>query len=58
MSATKRFRARIERQIGRVKESFGAATGNLRLRDEGRADQFRARVRTGGEQVKEAFRLR
>jgi len=36
---------------------FGVGTGNLRLRDEGRADQFRAHARSAGVHVK-AFRLR
>ena len=49
MSATKRSGARIQRLTGRVKEKFGVATGNLRLRDEGRADQFGAHARSGGE---------
>jgi uncharacterized protein YjbJ (UPF0337 family) len=58
MSATRKARAEFDRVVGRAKEGIGAATGNARLRNEGRTDQMRARVRKTGERVKDALRGR
>ena len=58
MSATRKAKAEFERIKGRAKEEFGEATGNPRLRDEGRSDQMRAKVRKTGERVKDALRGR
>ena len=58
MSATRKARNKIDRLAGRAKERIGEATGDARLRDEGVAYQVRARLRTTGEQVKDALRGR
>ena len=39
----------FDRFVGRAKEEIGEATGNARLRNEGRTDQVRARVRKTGQ---------
>ena len=58
MSATRKARNEFDRVVGRAKEEWGEATGNARLRDEGRTDQMRAKVRKTGERVKDALRGR
>jgi uncharacterized protein YjbJ (UPF0337 family) len=58
MSATRRAKAEFDRIKGRAKEEIGDATGNARLRNEGRTDQVRAKVRKTGERVKDALRGR
>jgi uncharacterized protein YjbJ (UPF0337 family) len=58
MTASRKAKAEFERIKGRAKEEFGEATGNARMRDEGRADQMRAKVRKTGERVKDALRGR
>jgi uncharacterized protein YjbJ (UPF0337 family) len=56
MSASTKARNKVDRLSGQAKEKIGRATGNPRLRDEGKADQVRARLRTTGERVKDALR--
>jgi uncharacterized protein YjbJ (UPF0337 family) len=58
MSATRKARNEFDRVVGRAKEEIGTATGNSRLRNEGRSDQMRAKVRKTGERVKDALRGR
>ena len=58
MSATRKARNKIDRLAGRAKESIGDATGDARLRGEGRGDQVRARVRMTGERLRDALRGR
>ena len=58
MSATRKARAEFDRVVGRAKEEIGEATANARLRNEGRTDQVRARVRKTGQRVKDALRGR
>jgi len=58
MSATRKAKAEFDRVVGRAKEEIGDATGNARLRNEGRTDQVRARMRKTGERVKDAVRGR
>ena len=58
MSATRKAKAEFDRVVGRAKEEIGDATGNARLRSEGRSDQMRAKVRKTGERVKDALRGR
>lgn len=41
---------------GRVKETAGAATGNKKLKNKGKADQTKAKVKQKGEKVKDVFR--
>ena len=58
MSATRKVRNEFDRVVGRAKEEWGEATGNARLRDEGRTDQMRAKLRKTGERVKDTLRGR
>jgi uncharacterized protein YjbJ (UPF0337 family) len=58
MTASRKARNEFDRIVGRAKEEFGEATGNARLRDEGRTDQVRARIRKTGERVKDRLRGR
>jgi uncharacterized protein YjbJ (UPF0337 family) len=41
---------------GVTKKLFGRATGNTRLRTEGRADQFKGNTKQAGAKVKDAFK--
>jgi uncharacterized protein YjbJ (UPF0337 family) len=56
MSNAKRVRHEVGRLAGQAKETIGSATGDGRLRNEGRADQAKARLRIAGERVKDAVR--
>ncbi|WNG92105.1 CsbD family protein [Mycobacterium sp. ITM-2016-00318] len=58
MSATRKAKNEFNRIVGRAKKEIGEATGNARMRDEGRSDQMRARVRKTGERVKDRLRGR
>lgn len=57
-STAKKARHTVDRLAGRVKESLGEVTDNPRLRNEGKADQIRARVKMTGERLKDAVRGR
>jgi uncharacterized protein YjbJ (UPF0337 family) len=41
---------------GKVKEGVGDATGNDRLKAEGKGDQVKADLKKAGENVKDAFK--
>ena len=41
---------------GKVKEGVGDATGNDRLKAEGKGDQISADIKQAGEKVKDAFK--
>jgi uncharacterized protein YjbJ (UPF0337 family) len=41
---------------GQIKEAAGRATGNRRLKAQGRADQTKANLRQAAEKIKDAFR--
>jgi uncharacterized protein YjbJ (UPF0337 family) len=58
MSTAKKARNTVDRLTGRAKEKIGDATRNARLRNEGRTDQVKARVRQTGERLKDAVRGR
>jgi uncharacterized protein YjbJ (UPF0337 family) len=58
MRATRKAKAEFDRIKGRAKEEIGEATGNARLRGEGRSDQMRAKVRKTGERMRDALRGR
>jgi uncharacterized protein YjbJ (UPF0337 family) len=45
-----------EKLHGRSKEAAGRASGNERLRSEGRARHIRADLKQAGEKIKDAFR--
>jgi uncharacterized protein YjbJ (UPF0337 family) len=58
MSASKKARHTVDRLAGRVKENVGEVTGNPRLRNEGKVEQVKARVKMSGERFKDVFRGR
>jgi uncharacterized protein YjbJ (UPF0337 family) len=41
---------------GKAKEATGKATGDNRLKNEGRGDQVKANLKQAGEKVKDAFK--
>jgi uncharacterized protein YjbJ (UPF0337 family) len=58
MSTAKKAKHTVDRLAGRVKENLGDITDNPRLRNEGRVDQVKARVKMSGERLKDAVRGR
>jgi uncharacterized protein YjbJ (UPF0337 family) len=58
MSVSKKARHTVDRLAGRVKENFGEMTDNPRLRNEGKVDQVKARVKMSGQRFKDAVRGR
>lgn len=56
MSIGKNFAYKTQAAKGAVKKYFGRATGNTRLRIEGRADQFTGNTKQAGAKVKDAFK--
>ena len=58
MSATNKFWNKVDRLTGQAKERIGHVTADPQLRDEGRADQARSRLRMTGERIKDALRGR
>ena len=58
MSTSKKTKNTVNRLAGKAKEKVGEATGDARLRNEGKADQVRARVKMTGERLKDAVRGR
>ena len=58
MSTSKKAKHTADRLAGRVKENLGEVTGNERLRNEGKVDQVKARMKMSGERLKDAFRGR
>jgi uncharacterized protein YjbJ (UPF0337 family) len=58
MSTSKKAKNTFDRIAGQAKEKLGEATGDARLRNEGKADQVKARVKMTGERLKDAVRGR
>ncbi|WP_163801256.1 CsbD family protein [Mycolicibacterium sediminis] len=58
MSTAKKARNTAERLAGQAKQKIGRATGDSRLRNEGRVDEAKARVKMSGERLKDAFKGR
>jgi uncharacterized protein YjbJ (UPF0337 family) len=56
MSIGKKIANKAEAAKGTAKKIFGRATGNTRLRTEGRVDQFKGNTKQAGENVKDAFK--
>ena len=56
MSTADKARNKLDKLTGQAKEKVGKATGNRRLRNEGKVDQVKANVKTTGEKIKDAFR--
>jgi uncharacterized protein YjbJ (UPF0337 family) len=56
MSIRARFAHKTEAAMGTVKKLFGRATGNSRLRREGRLDQATGNVEQAGNNLGDAFK--
>ena len=56
MSIGKKIAHKAEAAKGTAKKIFGRATGNTRLRTEGRVDQFKGNTKPAGDNVKDAFK--
>jgi uncharacterized protein YjbJ (UPF0337 family) len=58
MSASNKAKYKLDRLAGQTKEKLGQATGDNRLRNEGKTDQVKARLKMTGERLKDAVRGR
>ncbi|RZT25854.1 CsbD-like protein [Mycobacterium sp. BK558] len=56
MTIGKTIAHQAEATRGAVKKIFGRATGNTRLRTEGRVEQAKGNAKQSGEKFKEVFR--
>ncbi len=56
MSIGDKIAHKAEAAKGTAKKILGRATGNTRLRAEGRVDQFRGNAKQAGDKIKDAFR--
>lgn len=56
MSIGKKIAHKAEATKGAAKKFFGRATGNTRLRTEGRGDQIKGNTKQAGAKVKDAFK--
>ncbi len=56
MSIGKKIAHKTQAAKGAAKKYFGRATGNTRLRTEGRADQFTGNTKLAAAKVKDAFK--
>ena len=56
MSIGKKLAHKAEAAKGAAKKFVRRATGNTRLRTEGRLDQFKGNTKQAGENVKDAFK--
>jgi uncharacterized protein YjbJ (UPF0337 family) len=56
MSIAKKLAHKAEAAKGATKKYFGRATGNTRLRTEGRADQAKGNAKQAGAKVKDVFK--
>jgi uncharacterized protein YjbJ (UPF0337 family) len=56
MSIAKKLAHKAEAAKGATKKCFGRATGNTRLRTEGRVDQFKGNTKQAGDKVNDAFK--
>ncbi len=56
MSIGKKLAQKAQAASGAAKKYFGRATGNTRLRAEGRVDQFKGNTKQAGDKVNDAFK--
>lgn len=56
MSIGRKIAHKAEATKGAAKKFLGRATGNTRLRSEGRADQAKGNVKQSGAKLKDAFK--
>ena len=58
MTTSKKAKHTVDKLAGRVKENLGEITGNERMRNEGKVDQVKARVKLQGDRFRDAVRGR
>jgi uncharacterized protein YjbJ (UPF0337 family) len=56
MATRDKARNAAQKAKGKAKETVGKASGNDRLRAEGKADQTKGNLKQAGEKVKDAFK--
>jgi len=56
MSIGKKLAHKAEAAKGAAKKIIGRATGNTRLRTEGRVDQIKGNTKQAGDKLKDAFK--
>jgi uncharacterized protein YjbJ (UPF0337 family) len=56
VSLTNKIKDKQQVLKGRIKQSFGRATGNTRLKAEGRTDRVAGNLKQSGEKTKDAFK--
>jgi uncharacterized protein YjbJ (UPF0337 family) len=56
MGAGDKSKNTAQRAKGKIKETAGKATGNERLRRQGKVDQMKGKIKQTGEKVKDALR--
>ena len=56
MSIGKKIAHKAEAAKGAIKKIIGRATGNTRLRTEGRVDQFKGNTKQAGAKLKDAVK--
>ena len=56
MSIGKKIAHKAQAAKGATKKYFGRATGNTRLRTEGRVDQFKGNTKQAGAKLKDAVK--
>jgi uncharacterized protein YjbJ (UPF0337 family) len=56
MTTTDKAKNTAQQAKGKLKETVGKASGNNKLRAEGKADQVKGDVKQAGEKLKDAFK--
>ena len=56
MAITDKAKNTAQQAKGKLKETVGKASGNNKLRAEGKADQMKGNVKQAGEKLKDAFK--
>jgi uncharacterized protein YjbJ (UPF0337 family) len=56
MGAVDKSKNTAQRAKGKIKETAGKATGNERLRRQGKADQMKGKIKQAGEKIKDALK--
>jgi len=56
MATSDKVKNTAQQAKGKVKETVGRASGDNKLRAEGKADQMRGNIKQAGEKLKDAFK--
>jgi uncharacterized protein YjbJ (UPF0337 family) len=56
MSLADKAKNKVEELLGKSKEATGRATGDNKLKAEGKKDQAKAKLKQTGEKIKDAFK--